>query len=68
MKKYTHAWLAMMAMKRLKYAEMEPSERTSANSLLKWLNNHRDFVIKGAWYPDAVICDTGTSHGLKYAP
>jgi len=57
-----------MAMKRLRYAEMEPSERTAANSLLTWLNNHRDFVIKGAWYPDAIICDTGTSHGIKYSP
>lgn len=68
MKKYTHAWLAMMAMKRLRFAEMSPIDKVAADGLLKWLNHHRDSVIKGAWYPDAIICDMGTSHGIKYAP
>jgi len=54
MKKYTHAWLATMALKRLRHAEMNPVERTVADSLLKWLNNHRDSVIKRAWYPDSI--------------
>lgn len=51
MKKYTHAWLAMMAIYRLTNATMEEEESKYAKKLLTWLNNHRDFVIKGAWYP-----------------
>lgn len=68
MKKYTHAWLAMMALKRLSYAEMNSIERAVADILLIWLNNHRDSVINRAWYPGTIICNTDTSHGLKYSP
>jgi hypothetical protein len=68
MKKYTHAWLAMMVPKRLHHAVINPIEWTAADILLRWLSNHRDSVIKGAWYPDANTCDTDTNHGLKYFP
>ena len=68
MKQYTHAWLAMMAMKRLQKATIAQSEQKAAESLLKWFMNHRDFVTKGAWYPDAVIKDMASSHVLKYKP
>ena len=42
--------------------------RTEAKALVKWFKNYRDFVIKGAWYPDDVFKDMGTSHIVKYSP
>ena len=75
MKKFTHAWLAMMAMKRLDQAaipEVEGSGSSTkevakyARTLVRWFKNYRDFVVQGAWYPDEVFCDQGVSHGLKY--
>lgn len=77
MKKYTHAWLAFMAMKRLDQAalpEVEGSGKSEvavsrhAKSLVRWFKNYRDFVVQGAWYPDEVFADQGQSHGVKYAP
>ncbi|HNW51591.1 MAG TPA: hypothetical protein PKH79_10955 [Prolixibacteraceae bacterium] len=68
MKQYTHAWLAFMAMKRLQKASIAKNEQKSVVSLLKWFMNNRDSVIKGSWYPDAVIKDMATSHVLKYKP
>ena len=77
MKKYTHAWLAFMAMKRLdqaKLPEVEGSGKSAvevasfAKSLVRWFKNYRDFVVQGAWYPDEVFSDQGSSHGVKYEP
>ncbi|MBN1927017.1 MAG: hypothetical protein JW798_14385 [Prolixibacteraceae bacterium] len=68
MKQYTHAWLAMMAMKRLQKTQTSKKNQLVISSLLKWFMNNRDSVIKGAWYPDAVIKDMATSHVLKYKP
>ena len=71
MKKYTHAWLAMMAMKRLDKAQLPEIEGKDevaryARTLVRWFKNYRDFVVQGAWYPDEVFSDQGMSHGLKY--
>lgn len=68
MKQYTHAWLAFMAMKRLEKTQLSRNYRKHADSLIKWFKNNRDFVVQGAWYPDAVIKDMATSHILKYEP
>jgi len=68
MKQYTHAWLAFMAMKRLQNASTSTKEQKAVASLLKWFMNNRDSVIKGSWYPDAIIKDMATSHVLKYKP
>jgi len=68
MKKYTHAWLAFMAIKRLKKAVLTENDKKAAESLIKWFMNNRDSVIKGSWYPDAIIKDMATSHVLKYKP
>ena len=68
MKQYTHAWLAMMAIKRLEKTTLSKNYRKNADSLIKWFKNNRDFVVQGAWYPDAVIKDMATSHILKYKP
>ncbi len=68
MKKYTHAWLAFQAIRRLDDAEMTKGLKAVAKELMKWFGKHRDDVIQGAWYPDAVIKDMSTSHVRKFAP
>ena len=78
MKKYSHAWIAFMAIKRLEVIATTTDEnviagvtdkvRTEAKALVKWFKNYRDFVIKGAWYPDDVFKDMATSHIVKYRP
>ncbi|MBQ1409213.1 MAG: hypothetical protein IIY87_05600 [Bacteroidales bacterium] len=68
MKKYTHAWLAFMAIKRLQYADIPEANKEDAKNLVKWFHDYRDFVIEGSWYPDEVFKDMATSHIIKYTP
>jgi hypothetical protein len=68
MKKYTHAWLAFQAVRRLESASMTKSLGDVGGRLTEWFGTHRDDVIQGAWYPDAVIKDMGSSHVRKFAP
>lgn len=68
MKKYTHAWIAFMAMKRIETANLPEEIKADAKALVKWFKNYRDFVIEGAWYPDEVYKDMATSHIIKYTP
>jgi len=68
MKKYSHAWLAFMAIKRLEEAKISGTNRKYADSLIQWFKNHKDDVIQGAWYPDATIKDMASSHILKFTP
>lgn len=68
MKKYTHAWLAFMAMKRLELAAIPQEHLANAQWLVKWFKDYRDFVISGSWYPDDVFKDMATSHIIKYRP
>ena len=78
MKKYSHAWLAFMAIKRLEVIATTTDDavvkgvsddvRQHAKTLWKWFRNYRDFVIEGAWYPDDVFKDMSTSHIVKYEP
>ena len=71
MKKYTLAWLAFMAIKRLSHEQLfdsSPALAKEAASLVDWFMNYRDFVIEGAWYPNLVFDDQDTSHVAKYAP
>ena len=67
----------MMAMKRLDMGPIPETEGRGKNpqqvskyarSLVRWFKNYRDFVVQGAWYPDEVLCDQGSSHGAKYSP
>jgi hypothetical protein len=70
--------MAFMAIKRLELIATTTDEkvisgvtdkvRTEAMALVKWFKNYRDFVIKGAWYPDEVFKDMSTSHIVKYTP
>jgi hypothetical protein len=68
MKAYTHAWLACMAIKRLKDASLTQANRSAADDLIDFFMDHKDDVVQGAWYPDAVICDMGSSHVMKTTP
>ena len=68
MKKYTHAWLAMMAMKRIEKAKIPARHSDDAKALITWFKNYRDFVLSGAWYPDSVFKDMTPSHIVKYEP
>ena len=68
MKQYTHAWIAMMAVKRLEKAAIPVEDKPFAASLVRWFKDHKDDVITGAWYPDAVIKDMSNGHILKLMP
>ena len=68
MKHYTHAWLAMMAMKRIEYAKIPVKQQDDAKALITWFKNYRDLVLQGAWYPDSVFKDMSSSHIAKYFP
>lgn len=78
MKRYTHAWIAFMAIKRLEIIAtsddpavikgVNKNVRKEAKALVSWFKNYRDFVIEGAWYPDVVFKDMKTSHIVKFMP
>lgn len=68
MKKYTHAWLAFMSIKRLKETKLSNQDRKYADNLITWFKSHKDCVTQGAWYPDSVIKDMANSHVLKITP
>ena len=69
MKKFTHAWLAFKAIKRLEQASFTKTEdKDVVQALVKFFQNHKDDVIQGAWYPDEIIKDMATSHVLKILP
>lgn len=68
MKQYTHAWLAMMAMKRIEYATLPEKQQDDAKALITWFKNYRDLVLQGSWYPDMVFKDMASSHIAKYYP
>ena len=68
MKHYTHAWLAMMAMKRIEYAQIPVKQQDDAKALISWFKNYRDLVLQGSWYPDAVFKDMSSSHIAKCYP
>ncbi len=67
MKQFSHAWLAFKAIERLEKADLG-SNRLPADELIRWFWDHRDGVIRGAWYPDMVIKDMASSHVLKLTP
>jgi hypothetical protein len=67
MKQFSHAWLAFKAIERLEKADLG-NNRQTADELIRWFWDHRDGVIRGAWYPDMVIKDMATSHVFKLTP
>jgi len=70
MKKFSHAWLAFMAIKRLddKKQDLNETDRKHAESLIRWFMNHKDKVTQGAWFPDSLIKDMADKHVLKFVP
>jgi hypothetical protein len=72
MKKFTHAWLAFMAIKRLEDAklasQLSGTDVGDAQNLIEWFRRNKDGVIRGAWYPDSLIHDNANSHVLKFEP
>jgi hypothetical protein len=70
MKKYSHAWLAFMAIKRLddKKQDLNETDRKHAESLIYWFMTHKDKVMQGAWFPDELIKDMADKHVLKFCP
>jgi hypothetical protein len=70
MKQYTHAWIAFMAVKRLKKAipNLSAANKPHVKSLVRWIMHYEDDIIQGAWYPDAIIKDMANSHVLKLTP
>ncbi len=68
MKKYTHAWLAFKAIERLEKTKHSSTNQKFSDNLVAWFKGHKDGVIQGAWYPDAVIKDMASSHVLKFTP
>jgi hypothetical protein len=57
-----------MAIKRLEDVEFTVNNGIYASDLIRWFKNHKDGVIRGAWYPDSVIKDMKKSHVLKFTP
>ncbi|MBN1160929.1 MAG: hypothetical protein JXA17_03145 [Dehalococcoidales bacterium] len=70
MKKFSHAWLAFMAIKSLddKKQDLSDADRKHAESLILWFMNHKDKVVQGAWFPDELIKDMADKHVLKFCP
>ena len=64
MKKYTHGWIALMAIKRLDKVKptLSAKDQKKAANLIRYLKENNDGVIQGAWLPDSVIHDNSTGH------
>ena len=64
MKQYTHAWLALMACKRLydKRDSLSEKNKKTTDALLQFLKQNNDGIVQGAWFPDSVIHDNSTGH------
>jgi len=67
MKKFTHALIACKAVERLKMISLSDQNRPFAEYLINWFADHKDGVIRGAWYPDSLIADNSTSHIYKHS-
>jgi hypothetical protein len=67
MKQFSHAWLAFKAIERLEKADLG-NDRQNADELIRWFWDHRDGIIRGAWYPDMIFKDMATSHVYKFTP
>jgi hypothetical protein len=67
-KKIAHAWLAMMALKRLEDLKKNFSGRfqKQTEDFLEFFSKHRDAFVQGAWFPDDPIGDNlAGGHTLK---
>jgi S1/P1 Nuclease. len=60
--------LAFMAIKRIEKGNVPPKFKKQADALVRWFSEHKEGIIKGAWYPDEVFKDMSTGHILKFLP
>jgi hypothetical protein len=67
LKKYTHAWIALMAAKRLQEVkdDVTPKNKEAITKLLRFIRENNDGIVQGAWFPDSVIHDNSTGHIWK---
>ena len=70
MKKYSHGWIALMAIKRLEMVKpkLNDSDQKKATNLIKYLKENNDGVVQGGWFPDSVIHDNSTGHIWQLRP
>jgi hypothetical protein len=69
MKKYSHAFVALMALKRLDGLKnsFDTHFKKQASSLVKFFGKYRDAFVQGAWFPDNPIKDNVLGgHTWKY--
>lgn len=71
MKKYSHAWVSLMALKRLQSQQkyLTKNYQEDAGQLLEFMGQYKDTFVQGAWFPDNPISDnTAGGHTWKYGP
>ena len=64
LKQYTHAWVALMAAKRLHLVKNKTGKKNkeAITRLLRFIRENNDGIVQGAWFPDSVIHDNSTGH------
>jgi len=70
MKKYTHAWLGLKAVRLLKdYSGRFSNERNQRQEkFLEFISAHPSTFVRGAWFPDTIIKDNVQGgHTWKYS-
>lgn len=70
MKKYTHAWLGLKAVERLKSFQGQFSETRNERleRFLRFISLFPATFVRGAWFPDTVVKDnTAGGHTWKYS-
>jgi hypothetical protein len=62
MKSVAHAWLGLMAIKRIEdlKKDFDSHYKKQAKKFLEFFRKHRDAFVQGAWFPDSVISDNLT--------
>lgn len=72
MKTVGHAWVGLMALRRLKSKSLtkkfDAHYKEQADKFVQFFDKHRDAFVQGAWFPDSVISDNlvgGHTYKLK---
>lgn len=70
MKSIAHAWVGLMALRRLSRLSKKFNSyyKKQAESFVQFFDKHKDAFVQGAWFPDSVIADNlagGHTYKLK---
>ncbi len=72
MKAIGHAWVGLMALRRLRSKKLTKKfnahYKEQASRLIRFFDKHKDAFVQGAWFPDSVISDNlagGHTYKLK---